>query len=478
MKRPMIFCAAVCLIISFAAFYISYELSVMLSVAALCGFFVVLMFRKTRQFAVVLAVIFAVFVSLAVMHSTRILPASHLNKTDADIIGTVTDEVIGEQYKYYVITLDEKAGSINKGSRVKLYTDNVTLKVGEQVSLSARLTAQDAKKHKINFSNEIYISGYIKELHWKGRSESKIAALRGRIRNVIFDNLPYSGAATICALTVGDRGFHEGDFSAAVKNSGVSHVMVVSGMHMTVICGSIYSVFKLFKLQGRVAAVITAVITVMFMALCGFTASVTRSGLAYLIWLAGKFFCKPSDALNSLSVAVVAMVICNPYCMGNIGFLLSVSSTAGIIVLNPYFSKILRLEKLNKFLSGIITAVITTVSALIATLPITVYYFGYISTVAVFTNVLISSAVTAALICSFAAIVLSFLPFATVPATILFGITEILTGYFNRIIEYFGNLKYSTVNCSFIVICAVYFVVAFLAILKYTYIDKKIKRSV
>lgn len=479
MKRPMIFCAAACLVISFAAFYISYDLSVLLAAAALCGFFVVLLFRRTRRFAVVLAVIFATFVSLAATHATRILPVSHLNKTKTDLIGTVTDESIGEQYKYYVITTDEKTGNINKGSRVKLYTYNITLKVGEKVSLSATLTAQKPEEHRINFSNEIYLSGYINELYSKSNSESnKIAAFRGIIRNVIFENLPYSEAATICALTVGDRSFQEGDFSDAVKNSGVSHVMVVSGMHMTVICGSVYSLFKKFKLEGRVAAVITLCITVLFMALCGFTASVTRAGLAYVIWLAGKFFCKPTDALNSLSIAVVVMVIGNPYSVGNIGFLLSVSSTAGIIVLNPYFSKLFRLENLNKFLSGIITTVITTVSALIATLPITVYYFGCVSTVAVITNILISSAVTGTLICAFAAVALSFLPFVSVITNMLFSITEILTGYFNGIIEYFGNLKYSMVKCDFIFICAVYFMVAFLAILKYTYINRKRKGSV
>lgn len=481
MKRPMILCAAVSVMISFAAFYITDRVAVLLSAVALCAFFAAVLFKRTRQFAVIFAVIFANFISLSVTQYTYVLPTSDFNRTVTDLSGTVTSASIGEEYKYYIITTDEKCGDIEKGTRVKLYAKYVTLNMGEAVSVSATLTSQNTHDHRHNFSNQIFVSGYINKLYSKTHTKSLSSIIpewRSKIRNKIFDNLPYSSAATICALTVGDRSFQEGEFSSYVKNAGVSHVMVVSGMHMAVICGSVYYLFKTLKINGRIGAVAAFCVTVLFMALCGFTASVTRAGIAYIIWLTGKFLYKSSDPLNSLSIAVVAMVIANPYIVGNIGFLLSVSSTAGIILLNPCFCRILHIDKLNKLWSGIIVTAVTTVSALIATLPITVYYFGCVSLVSVITNLLISYAVTLALVCVFAALVFSFIPPLAAVSNMLFRVTQLATDYFTGIIEYFGSLKYSTVECSFVFICCVYFLVAFLIILKYTYNKNKKTRGV
>lgn len=55
--------------------------------------------------------------------------------------------------------------------------------------------------------------------------------IKNYITGVMFLNMSYSSAATLSAMTVGDKFYHSDEFTKSVRNSGVSHIMVVSGMH-------------------------------------------------------------------------------------------------------------------------------------------------------------------------------------------------------------------------------------------------------
>ena len=64
----------------------------------------------------------------------------------------------------------------------------------------------------------------------------------------------------------GDKYYLEPEFEEMVKRSGVSHIMVVSGMHMAIICGAFLKLLKFLKLENKISAVITAVFVFLFMA--------------------------------------------------------------------------------------------------------------------------------------------------------------------------------------------------------------------
>ena len=176
-------------------------------------------------------------------------------------------------------------------------------------------------------------------------------------------------------------------------------------------------------------------------ALCGFSPSVIRSGVMYIIMLVGYRLHRQPDALNSLSVAFVIMMINNPFLIYNVGFLLSVTSTAGIIVLNPLLLKLIRIDKWKiKPLRIIAELATVTISAQLATLPICLYYFGWISPWAILVNILISHAVTVAVVSAFIGIILFAVPFFQPLSDLSFKICSFMTAYFNNIIMFFGKL--------------------------------------
>ena len=93
--------------------------------------------------------------------------------------------------------------------------------------------------YKINsYSQKIYLKGSVKNIVKTNKRDFAlkcIASLRKYIRQKIFKNYGFSEASTILALVTGDKSYFTDEFYTNVKSVGVAHVMVVSGMHLSII---------------------------------------------------------------------------------------------------------------------------------------------------------------------------------------------------------------------------------------------------
>ena len=167
-------------------------------------------------------------------------------------------------------------------------------------------------------------------------------------------------------------------------------------------------------------------------AICGFTPSILRAALTYVIIVVGSLIFKKPDALNSLGLATIILLFINPLGFGNISLLLSLLSTFGLLFICPILQNFI-LSVVSKFISpGRITKIIVfsfsqTLSATLATLPVCILAIGYISLVAPLTNLLTGYASTLLMIFSFITVVILCMPsffkiFVTVPLAILYAI--------------------------------------------------------
>ena len=108
--------------------------------------------------------------------------------------------------------------------------------------------------------------------------ESLTATLRGV--------LPDEEGAVLAALCLGDRSGLSEERLDTFSASGISHVLVVSGLHLTMIVGA---VLVLLRFCGRrIAALLTIPIVLVFMLFIGGTPSVMRAGIMCLVWLMGR----------------------------------------------------------------------------------------------------------------------------------------------------------------------------------------------
>ncbi len=440
----MVVAAAISIIISVILLNFQDLLIIPIIALLLCLITISVAYKSFYEYIVIFIVALLVTFSFTAKFYTKIIPAESVNELKTDITATVTDIAFVDDYIRYTVKVKECTDERITGNSIYLYSYDISATDGDKIVAEVEISTLKNKGRFSHYSKDILFSGSVTEIRSISKNHNTLTPimnLRNAIKNIIFGNLPYDIATTINSMTVGDRSYEEQSFSEIVKKCGVSHVMVVSGSHMVIVCGSVYKLTKKLKLPNNISSLFTILVTLLFMALCGFSPSVLRAGFMYIFMMTGILFRKDTDALNSLSIVTVILLIANPFILYDIGFILSAASTAGIIVLNPLIMKLIRADKWKfRSLKIIAELIILTVSAQIATLPICIYFFGFVSPYAVLANLLISYAVTVAVVSAFIGILMCAVPFIQPYSTYVFSLCSFVTSYFNNIIKLFGNL--------------------------------------
>ena len=136
----------------------------------------------------------------------------------------------------------------------------------------------------------------------------------------------------LAAMTVGDREHLTTELRSAYRGAGLSHVLVVSGMHVSVLCGDLFvSLLSRRKKERsyrsrRVRALWAAFLALVLVGVTGFTPSVRRAAVAVWVSALGIWVYGAPDTLTSLAAAGILMTAGNSYAVCDIGFELSFRS--------------------------------------------------------------------------------------------------------------------------------------------------------
>ena len=143
----------------------------------------------------------------------------------------------GEYYSAVVKALD--CGGLKDGTRILVFCNEGGFEYGDKIIATVKLSKINGKYRSSDYSDKIYLTGNMDDLTvYSGEGGfviSRVNKLRRYIVDTLFSNMNYKEAATLTALTVGDRSYLSDGFYANLKAAGVSHLMVVSGMHLAII---------------------------------------------------------------------------------------------------------------------------------------------------------------------------------------------------------------------------------------------------
>lgn len=261
--------------------------------------------------------------------------------------------------------------------------------------------------------------------------------VRGYVRQTIQCSVPEGESAVLCALIIGDKNAVTDEFSNSVRCAGLSHVLVVSGMHLATVMNGLSALLRRMGAGRIVKATVSLLGLLLFSAVCGFTMSVIRAGVTYALSVGAVLLNRDGEPINLLAGAVSVITAFSPYALFSISFQLSVMSTLGILVIMPPISKTVCLYiPMHGIVKGLEDAFIGSLAAMIMTMPITVWYFGGFSLAAPATNILISYPVTWALLATASALLLSPVPFIAKPLLLAAGV---FARWFREVAELFGT---------------------------------------
>lgn len=203
------------------------------------------------------------------------------------------------------------------------------------------------------------------------------------------------------------------------KESNISHILAVSGLHVSYIIIAISK--SLEKIQGKRTSKITTIfIIILYMFITNFSPSVVRAGLMGIISIAAKLTYNKNDIWTSIAISMLLILVYNPYLIISSGVLLSYGGTIGIIVFQKSISSILekikfksQIYKYNAKISRIVDYIkdtlVVSFSAQIVIAPIIAKMFNTVSFSFFITNFLVSPIIGPIIILGFLFIISNYL---------------------------------------------------------------------
>lgn len=183
-------------------------------------------------------------------------------------------------------------------------------------------------------SRGIYLQGDLLSGSFSPGESSSVFTLMGRCNDFLCEKilslLPRESGSLICAVVLGNRSFLSDTLNDSLDKLGVQHLLAVSGMHLTWMTGLFFLFLGRLGIKKRTKLVLGIGFTLFYMAFTGFGLSVVRAGIMLILSYLAELLYREADAPTSLAAAVLLMLLWNPFHAMNLGFELSVLSTAGV----------------------------------------------------------------------------------------------------------------------------------------------------
>lgn len=232
---------------------------------------------------------------------------------------------ISEKSKYYCIAKTGNKKIVLEGNVFKLTEGRSVWIKGDfyKKAVYERGVVGTYKVNDYKFCNEDLIS--------------KIESFRRDLYEKFLQILGEEKSAIVMAVCFGDSGYIEKTQKEDFKKLGISHVVSVSGLHMSI-------VYKALELV--IGYKVALLFSFGYMIFTGGQASTIRAFIMIFILKISSKIYKKYDSLSSLSLAAVILLIIRPFSILDIGFMLSFLCVLGIIVYNKKMKKTLyRLPK-------------------------------------------------------------------------------------------------------------------------------------
>lgn len=252
------------------------------------------------------------------------------------------------------------------------------------------------------------------------------------LQNTLKDK-KYYGLAE--AILIGYRNDLDRSILESYINTGVVHVIAISGLHI----GLIFMIFSVIikmlagsKHEKWASIFITLPAIWWFTLLTGSSASVVRSAIMISYNILANLIGKKPKPMNSLLAAAFIQLIYNPNITADLGFQLSYMAVGSILIFNPLFTKLLYVK--NQILKEGWSMVSITISAQVLTTPISVYHFHQFPMLFLITNLVAVPLSSLVLLLEILLCVLKLISFDTVRLSKIINlIIEIMNSYIYKI---------------------------------------------
>ena len=224
------------------------------------------------------------------------------------------------------------------------------------------------------------------------------------------------------ALLLGTRDHLSGDTELHFRRAGVSHLLALSGLHVSILIAALELLLRAISCPKRIRSISVFVIAFCYLFFTGASPSTARAVLMLGVLTLGYYWRTDYDPFTSVSAVLALLLLISPNAVLDIGLWLSFVAAASILIFLPAFDsvqeflydKLTLSPKIIKAISGVLTAIIVGLAANLALLYLQARFFGEVSLGSVPTTLVLSLPTTALLVLSVITLVIP--PIGTVTA--------------------------------------------------------------
>lgn len=420
MKRPFFVAAVIGLAAAYLSIYSSGYIVLSAGVIIIACYFIFYKYSKTPLFYILFVLIFPIMVIRTEYYSRGM---RYQGKLTQDCYAYIKGEAVsvikgGNSYATRLNNAllipdwennDEKVNEPVK-SGIIIYSEDSFCHAGDYIWVRVKLKDFEEPTNEGQFNARAYYTSdginyqgiFNKTVNitpCEGTLKASLLNIADSIKNVYVNTFTPKNAGTMRAIVLGDRSVLDDEIKELYKKNGISHILAISALHITMVGMLVYRMLK--KIISVIqAAVLSSVIMLFYLYITGNSVSAGRAVIMILVFMLADVLGRTSDGANTLGLAVVILIIRNPYCISNAGFLMSFLAMAGIIFVKPIFSNeetIMLFFRKKKMLSltemfiyhNIIDMLITGLCVQIATLPVVLRMSGQIAIISLLLNIVV-----------------------------------------------------------------------------------------
>lgn len=211
----------------------------------------------------------------------------------------------------------------------------------------------------------------------KGWKES-LYHLQKRLKESICINTEETDGAILAVMVLGEKSMLDSETKKQYRQAGISHILVISGLHISMLGMGLYRFLRKCKRSTGCCAVISMTAILAYGCMVGSGASTVRAIVMFGVAMGGRVIGRAYDRATSLAVAVFVMLWQNPFLVADAGFRFSVAAVIGVIAAQVYETDDGKTKswRMNGFIW-------------LMTLPLMVYYYYEISVYSLLVNLMV-----------------------------------------------------------------------------------------
>ena len=302
------------------------------------------------------------------------------------------------------------------------------------------------------YSNDLKFTAsvLIKDVEYVKTDKNLSEKFKDRVKQNLQIGLTNENAEIAYSALFGDKDLLSESQYSNYKLAGIAHLLAVSGLHVGIVFAILNLILGLMKIKGWWKIGTISIFLILYAYLCGFSVSIIRASTMCFIMMLAKQVRRDYDSLNSLALSGIILLLINPFSVFDVGFLLSFSCVAGIVMFTPTMQK--WLEKLKNVVpSGIVDAVAISVGTSVSIVFVNSYFFQTLNIISVIANVIIIPLFTIAFVCIFCVALISLLcsyfSYLLLPINYLINFINILANLFGNLsISNFGTTGFNFIG--------------------------------